>query len=68
MANVKVKVLVPFTYKNEQYEAGDEATVSAQYAAQLNKLNYIKLDSDGKEKVSKVLDSKEKNSNAGPGK
>lgn len=68
MANVKVKVLVPFTYKGEQYEAGDEATVSAGYAAQLNKLNYIKLDSEAKEKVNKVVDQKEKNANAGPGK
>lgn len=68
MANVKVKALKPFTYKGEQFEVGDEVTVSAAYAKTLAKLDYIKLDSENKEKVERATGGKEKNSNAGPGK
>lgn len=67
MANVKVKALKPFTYKGERFEPGDEVTVSAAYAKTLAKLDYIKLDSESKEKVEKAT-TKEKNANAGPGK
>lgn len=70
MANVKIKkILKPFTYKGEEYQPGDEnVSVSAKYAAQLEKLDYITLDKETSEKVEKATGKAEKNANAGPGK
>jgi hypothetical protein len=66
MKNVTGKVLVPFTYKGEDYKEGDEITISALHAGRYEKLGYIKLTREAEKKVNEVI-TKEKNNNAGPG-
>jgi hypothetical protein len=65
MANVKGKVLVPFTYKGKEYKTDNEVSMPAEHAARYEKLDFIKLDREAEKKVVAV---QEKKSNAGPGK
>jgi hypothetical protein len=66
MKNVTGKVLIPFTYKGEQYSEGDEVTLPANHAGRYEKLDYINLTREAEKKVNDVL-TKEKKDNAGPG-
>lgn len=63
MAKITAKVLMPFSYKGEQYQKGDEVTMPAEHAGNYERLDYIKVSREEEKKIEAV---KEKNEKAGP--